>query len=82
MLLCVSLNDCFSGVQVEFDLKQNPGHRVSSLFLRCGHCKIPKLEPLVLTANYTIVITDYLAEGGNNFKVFKKILKKNELLGK
>lgn len=80
--MCLIKRLCFPGVQVEFDLKQNPGHRVSSLFLRCGHCSIPKFEPLVLTANYTIVMSNFLAEGGNNFTAFKKILKKNELLGK
>lgn len=79
--MCLIKCFCFSGVQVEFDLKQNPGHRVSSLFLRCSHCSIPKLEPLVLTSNYTIVISDFLAEGGNNFTAFKKVVKKNELLG-
>lgn len=79
--VCLNKCLCFSGVKIEFDLKQNPGHRVSSLLLRCGHCSVPKFEPLVLTANYTIVMSNYLAEGGNNFKAFKKILKKNELLG-
>jgi len=70
----------FSGVLVEYDLTQSPGNRVTSLFLRCGHCSVPKFEPLVLTANYTIVMTDYLANGGNNYQAFQKRIN-NELLG-
>lgn len=35
-----------------------------------------------MNANYTIVISDYLANGGDHFNAFKKIVKKNEILGK
>jgi len=62
----------FSGVLVKYDLTQSPGNRVTSLFIRCGHCSVPKFEPLVLTENYTIVMSNYLANGGNNFQAFKK----------
>lgn len=66
---------------VEYDLTKNPGNRVSSLLLRCGACSVPKFEPLQLTTNYTIVMNNYLAEGGDDFKSFKNGLKKNQLLG-
>lgn len=62
----------FSGVLVKYDLTQSPGNRVTSLSIRCGHCSVPKFEPLVLTENYTIVMSNYLANGGNNFQAFKK----------
>lgn len=70
----------FLGIIVEFDLTKSPGNRVSSLLIRCGNCSIPKFEPLILNSSYTIIMNDYLAEGGDNYKVFKKILKKNEVL--
>lgn len=66
---------------VEYDLTKSPGNRVSSLSVRCGDCNVPKFEPLQLTANYTIVTNDYLAGGGDNFKTFQKVLKKNQALG-
>ncbi|CAI6346863.1 unnamed protein product [Macrosiphum euphorbiae] len=69
-----------SGVLVEYDLTKSPGNRVSSLSLRCGDCNVPKFEPLQLNANYTIVMNNYLAEGGDNFKTFQKNLKKNQAL--
>ncbi|KAL5243001.1 hypothetical protein ACI65C_010411 [Semiaphis heraclei] len=69
-----------SGVMVEYDLTKSPGNRVSSLSVRCGDCNVPKFEPLQLTANYTIVTNDYLAGGGDNFKTFQKVLKKNQAL--
>lgn len=71
---------CFSGVEVEYDLSQKPGNRVSSLYLRCGNCAIPKFEPLVLTANYTILLNAFLAKGGDNYQSFKKIVKPNEII--
>ncbi|CAH1711828.1 unnamed protein product [Aphis gossypii] len=69
-----------SGVLVEYDITKNPGSRVSSLLVRCGDCNVPKFEPLQLTANYTIVMNSYLAEGGDNFKSFQKNIKKNIIL--
>lgn len=71
----------FSGVLVEYDLTKSVGSRVSSLLVRCGDCNVPKFEPLQLTANYTIVMNSYLAEGGDNFKSFQKNIKKNVILG-
>lgn len=68
------------GIKVEYDLKQSPGHRVTSLHVRCGRCSIPRFEPLVLNDNYTIMTNNYLAEGGDKFDSFKKILKKNEAI--
>lgn len=70
-----------SGILVEYDLTQRPGQRVSSLFVRCGRCGVPKFEPLELNNNYTIVMNDYLAEGGSKYKSFTKTVKKNEVIG-
>lgn len=71
----------FSGIIVEFDLTKRPGNRVSSLRLRCGECSIPKFEPLILTANYTIVVSDYLANGGDNYKALSTGILKREYIG-
>lgn len=71
----------FLGALVEFDVTQSVGHRVVSLLLRCGDCRVPKYEPLVLTANYTIVMNSYIAEGGDRYEVFRKTLRANQILG-
>lgn len=68
------------GIKVEYNLTQSPGHRVTSLFVRCGRCSIPRFEPLVLNNNYTIVTNNYLADAGDKFDSFKKILMKNEMM--
>lgn len=70
-----------SGILVEYDLTQRPGQRVSSLFVRCGRCSVPKFEPLVLSYNYTIVMNDYLAGGGSEYESFTKVIKENEVIG-
>ncbi|VVC28333.1 Hypothetical protein CINCED_3A005982 [Cinara cedri] len=69
-----------SGVQIEYDLSQNPGSRVSSIYLRCGKCVVPKFEPLILNANYTILLNGFLARGGDNYWMFKNTVKKNVIL--
>ncbi|XP_025204380.1 protein 5NUC-like, partial [Melanaphis sacchari] len=65
-----------SGVLIEYNLANSPGHRVSSLLIRCSDCNVPKFEPLQLTANYTIIMNSYIADGGDNFKSFKNRLEK------
>jgi len=51
------------------------------MLVRCGNCRIPKYEPLVLNASYTIIMNNFLAEGGDNYNVFLKTTKKNQILG-
>lgn len=58
-----------------------PGKRVISLSVRCGNCAIPKLDPIVLTASYSIVTIDYLAEGGDNYTMFRDVIIKTYLSG-
>ncbi|VVC28331.1 Calcineurin-like phosphoesterase domain, ApaH type,Metallo-dependent phosphatase-like,5'- [Cinara cedri] len=70
-----------SGVKVDYDLTQSPGNRILSMWIRCGNCAIPKYEPLALTANYTIIMNDYLAGGGDDYKSFQNIVKKTQILG-
>lgn len=69
------------GIKVEYSLTQSPGNRVTSLSVRCGRCSVPIFEPLVLNNSYTIVTSNYLADGGDKFDSFKNILKNNEMMG-
>ncbi|XP_050545574.1 protein 5NUC-like [Daktulosphaira vitifoliae] len=59
-----------SGAIVKYDLSRPPGNRVVSLLLRCKECRVPKYEPVKHDANYTLLMCDYLAMGGDNFTSF------------
>ncbi|KAL4105256.1 hypothetical protein QTP88_020513 [Uroleucon formosanum] len=63
-----------SGLNVVIDLGRPSGDRVQSIYARCGNCPVPVYEKLDLNANYTIIISSYLAEGGDGFS-FTKVLK-------
>ncbi|XP_025203214.1 protein 5NUC-like [Melanaphis sacchari] len=63
-----------SGLKVVIDLGQPSGKRVQSIYARCGNCAVPLYEKLNLNANYTIIISNYLSEGGDGFS-FRKMVK-------
>lgn len=68
------------GVQVEYDLTKKPGpSRIVSLLLRCGDCTVPTFKPVDMDANYTILMSEFLANGGNNFELFKLSSEKESL---
>lgn len=51
---------------------------MQSILARCGNCAVPVYEKLNLNANYTIIITDYLSEGGDGLS-FEKVVKYQSL---
>lgn len=66
---------CFvncTGAIVEYDLSSDSGNRVVSLNLRCRQCRIPEFEPVDLDAHYTVLMSDYLADGGDQYTSFKR----------
>lgn len=62
-----------TGLNVVIDFSRPSGDRVQSIYARCGNCAVPMYEKLDLNANYTIIISSYLSEGGDGFS-FKKVL--------
>uniref|UniRef100_A0A2S2NGN6 5'-nucleotidase n=1 Tax=Schizaphis graminum TaxID=13262 RepID=A0A2S2NGN6_SCHGA len=63
-----------SGLKVVIDLGQPSGKRVQSIHARCGNCIVPIYEKLDLNGNYTIIISKYLADGGDGFS-FNQVVK-------
>lgn len=61
-----------SGLKVVIDLGRPGGERVQSIHARCGNCVVPVYEKLDLNANYTIIMSRYLSDGGDGFS-FKKL---------
>lgn len=62
-----------SGLKVVIDLGRPSGNRVKSVLARCGNCAVPVYEQLDLNANYTVIVNDYLAKGGDGHVFLKSV---------
>lgn len=62
-----------TGLKVVIDFGRPSGKRVQSIHARCGNCAVPVYEKLNLNANYTMIVSDYLSNGGDGFS-FKKVV--------
>lgn len=58
-------------MHVTYDIKNVVGSRVRSVMIRCSECKLPSYEPIDLEKNYTIMISKYMAFGGDQYKMIK-----------
>ncbi len=56
-----------SGLRIEYNSRQPIGRRLQKVRVRCGDCLIPQYEDIDLSKTYGIVITDYIAFGGDNY---------------
>lgn len=63
-----------TGLRVVIDFGRPSGERVRSIHARCGKCAVPAYDKLDLNANYTIIMSKYLSDGGDGFS-FKKLAK-------
>lgn len=61
-----------SGIKVVYDLKQNPFNRIVDLKVLCQKCDIPRFEAINDEKYYRVILTDYLANGGDSFSMFPK----------
>lgn len=55
------------------DLGRPSGQRVVSVDARCGDCVVPVYQKLNLDANYTVLMTKYLSDGGDDYS-FEKLV--------
>uniref|UniRef100_A0A8D8CDA0 Apyrase n=2 Tax=Culex pipiens TaxID=7175 RepID=A0A8D8CDA0_CULPI len=59
-----------AGVHVVYDLSKPPGHRVTSIEVRCARCSIPSFSPLYDYDRYKIILNQFLWDGGDGFTMF------------
>ncbi|KAJ8967995.1 hypothetical protein NQ314_002529 [Rhamnusium bicolor] len=65
----------FSGIHVVLNLTRPEGSRVQSIKIRCQACEIPIYEDLDLSKTYRMVITSYLASGGDGYTILSDNIK-------
>ncbi|KRX47779.1 Snake venom 5'-nucleotidase [Trichinella murrelli] len=62
-----------SGARVAYNLSMPVGSRVHSLQLRCGDCPIPIYKNWDAEESYRLIISTFMAKGGDDFSVFPKV---------
>ncbi|XP_050542305.1 protein 5NUC-like [Daktulosphaira vitifoliae] len=61
-----------SGLKVVIDVSKPLGKRVQSIYVRCSICRVPIYEPIVMENVYNVIMTEYLASGGDEYNMFKE----------
>lgn len=62
-----------SGLNVVIDLGRPSGQRVRSVLARCGDCTAPVYRQLDPNGNYTVIMSRYLADGGDGIEFTKVV---------
>lgn len=70
----------YKGIKVTYDARNTPGNRVTSVKVTCTSCDIPEYEDLIMNAEYKVIVTSYLAKGGDGYDTIKNN-KKNHVTG-
>jgi hypothetical protein len=59
-------------LRVKYNLRKAPGERVVSVETRCAHSRIPHYHHLDVNEEYGLILNQYIADGGDGFRVFVK----------
>ncbi|XP_050531182.1 protein 5NUC-like isoform X2 [Daktulosphaira vitifoliae] len=60
-----------SGLRVTYDRNKPQGSRILSAFIRCAECRIPLYESIQPDRQYKVIITKYMANGGDQFTMIR-----------
>lgn len=73
----------YSGIRVVYNLKKPIGQRVVKATARCWACSIPKYSNIEKKDIYKVLMSNFVASGGDGYSMFKdlptKVLDYNEL---
>ena len=69
-------------MQVSYDLSQPEGQRVISLLVRCSDCLVPRLVPYDLDGTYKVIISSYMAAGGDGYDMIASQMINHHIYGK
>lgn len=59
-------------MRVVYNMKNPVGSRVQSVTIQCSECKIPSYEPINLDKQYKLIMSKYIANGGDQYKMIKE----------
>ena len=61
--------------------RSSEGNNVESVLVRCSSCDVPEYLPLDESAEYTLILTSYLMNGGDKYTMFAEEAISHEDLG-
>jgi hypothetical protein len=70
-----------TGLRVEYDLNKPNGKRVTKALARCGECRVPIYEPVDPKRSYYVIMTAFVANGGDGFKILKNNYRREQEMG-
>nr|XP_033793675.1 5'-nucleotidase isoform X2 [Geotrypetes seraphini] len=59
------------GIQIVYDLSQNPGDRVVKVDVLCTECRVPSYVPLEMDKDYKVILPSFIVNGGDGYTVLK-----------
>lgn len=59
-------------MRVVYNFSMPANQRVQSITVLCTNCTIPQYEPLQEDEVYTTIMPKFLADGGDNFLMFRE----------
>lgn len=60
-----------SGLKITYNITQPLGRRVQNVKDLCQNCEVPTYLPLDIEETYRIITSDFIAEGGGGFTMFR-----------
>lgn len=70
-----------SGILVAYDLSRIEGKRVVQALVRCADCRVPRYEPIENCKFYGIVMSAYIANGGDGYTMISENAENKVILG-
>lgn len=61
-----------SGVRVVYNVSQPVDRRVVEVRVLCTDCEVPLYEPLRLLGEYKVIVTEFMAHGGDGFALLQR----------
>ena len=72
----------YAGLRVKYDLRKPVGQRVASVDAMCTRCEVPHFEPLQDERIYKMIVSSFVAGGGDGYAVIRDNIIQHDLLGK
>ncbi|CAL8287137.1 unnamed protein product [Lota lota] len=59
------------GIHVEYSVSRPVGQRVASLEVLCTACRVPQYKPVAPDEEYKVVVTSFIADGGDGYNMLR-----------
>ncbi len=86
IFICTCMNICVLclclGMKVTYDVSRAVGHRVVDVQMLCTACEVPVYEGLILNKVYSILLSTFIIDGGDGYRMIGDNIIKRISFGK